>query len=145
MTNSYFTSNNIAVIEIPEALPRSKVGLMPEAHERWLNYVHCGIIRLTHNNQIPKFEKALVGIHVVIRKESDKGRLWDVSNRAVNLIINNLKGIFFPDDNFRHMTLTLTGAQGENEKTLIYVGDFITQGIEIFTLMQQEINGSYAS
>ena len=27
----------------------------------------------------------------------------DTSNRAINLIINNLKGIFFRDDDFEHM------------------------------------------
>lgn len=104
-------------------------------------------IALAHNNDnhLPMFDKALVGIHVITKKEADRRQLWDVSNRALNLVINALKGALFPDDNFRHMSLMVTGEQGENEKTLIYVGDFATSGNEILSLLQRQIYGSKAS
>lgn len=40
-------------------------------------------------------------------------KVWDTSNRSINVIINNLKGILFMDDNFKHMAsgLLQTGAK----------------------------------
>ena len=138
MTKGYMIQEGIAVLEIGEALPRSKVGVMPDIHDRWLDYIHSGISKLADKNKIPVFEKALVGIHITTKKESDRGKLWDVSNRALNLVFNNLKGIFFEDDNFKHMAIIVSGTQGENEKTLIFIGDFYEHGFKIINFLQQE-------
>ena len=40
-------------------------------------------------------------------------RLWDTSNRAINVIINNLKGIFFDDDNFEHISFSVEANLGK--------------------------------
>jgi hypothetical protein len=61
-------------------------------------------------------------------------QLWDISNRAINLVINNLKGVFYPDDNFRHMAFAVVGDVGEEAGTKIYIGEFATQSIEVVRL-----------
>ena len=48
-------------------------------------------------------------------------QVWDTSNRAVNLVINNLKGIFFEDDNFEHMAFGVAANWGEYGKTIIRI------------------------
>lgn len=48
-------------------------------------------------------------------------QFWDTSNRAVNLVINNLKGIFFEDDNFEHMAFGVVANWGEHGKTIIRI------------------------
>ena len=47
--------------------------------------------------------------------------MWDTSNRAINLIINNLKGIFFRDDDFEHMAFTVVAEWGEIGSTTIRI------------------------
>lgn len=127
-------ANGIVVLEIPEALPKSKVGMMPEQHERWLGLIHGAIADLAETHTVPKFEKAMVGIHVTTA-ESKTRQLWDTSNRAVNLVINNLKGVFFPDDNIRHMAFAVVGDIGKEARTRIYIGDFETLSVRIMELL----------
>ena len=50
-------------------------------------------------------------------------RLWDTSNRAINVIINNLKGIFFDDDNFEHMSFSVEASWGEMGLTEVRICD----------------------
>jgi len=47
--------------------------------------------------------------------------VWDTSNRAINLIINNLKGIFFRDDGFEHMAFSVIAKWGEIGRTTIRI------------------------
>ena len=44
---------------------------------------------------LPRFDRAFVQIEVTTPRGSNNHQLWDTCNRAVNLVINNLKGIFF--------------------------------------------------
>ena len=46
---------------------------------------------------------------------------WDTSNRAINVVINNLKGIFFEDDNMEHMAFSVEGRWGERGVTTIRI------------------------
>lgn len=47
----------------------------------------------------------------------------DTGNRAIDLILNNLKGIFFPDDNIEHMAFAIVGSWTEAPLTQIVIGD----------------------
>lgn len=130
-TRGFLTDTGIAVLEIGEALPKSKVGMMPEVHEHWLTLIHNSIANLAAASPVPKFQKAMVGIHITTDVNGRNPQSWDTSNRAVNLVINNLKGIFFPDDNIHHMAFAVVGDMGNEAKTRIYIGDFEMQSIEV--------------
>lgn len=54
-----------------------------------------------------------------------EGMLWDTCNRAVNLVINNLKGIFFWDDDWSHMAFSVIGAWGETGRTVVRISRFL--------------------
>jgi hypothetical protein len=84
---------------------------------------------------VPKFKKAMVGIHITKEAGGKNRQLWDTSNRAINLVINNLKGVFFQDDNYKHMAFAVVGDVGEKAETKIYIGDFQTQSIEVMRLL----------
>ncbi len=47
-------------------------------------------------------------------KGSDNARVWDTSKRAIQIVLNNLKGIFFRDDDLEQMTFSGTGRRGGN-------------------------------
>jgi hypothetical protein len=128
-------ANGIAVLHINESLPKSKAGMMPEVHEHWLELIHGAISDLAKKDKVPKFQKAMVGVHITTVTGGRNRQLWDTSNRAINLVINNLKGIFFPDDNILHMAFAVFGDIGEVPGTKIYVGDFETQSVGIMRLL----------
>ncbi|MBQ3528942.1 MAG: hypothetical protein IJA47_00440 [Oscillospiraceae bacterium] len=48
-------------------------------------------------------------------------RVWDTSNRAINVVINDLKGIFFDDDDFEHMACGIVADWGEIGQTEIQI------------------------
>jgi hypothetical protein len=112
--------------------------MMPEAHERWLELIHEVIADLANKDKVPKFKKAMVGIHITTEAGGKSRQLWDTSNRAINLVINNLKGIFLPDDNYMHLVFAVVGDVGEKAETKIYIGDFETQAVEVVRLLTTE-------
>ena len=65
---------------------------------------------------------------VEIEVTTPRGRrnidLWDTSNRAINLIINNLKGTYFKDDNLEHMAFSIVGKWGEEGKTEVKITSY---------------------
>ena len=61
---------------------------------------------------LPYFEKAFVTIRIVTPRGSHNARVWDTSNRAIQIILNNPKGIFFEDDNIEHMAFSVIGSWG---------------------------------
>lgn len=74
---------------------------------------------------LPRFQKAMVEIHIATPRGSDNAKVWDTSNRAIQVILNNLKGIFFPDDDMEHMAFAVTGDWTEGIGcTTIRVSDF---------------------
>ena len=104
---------------IPELLPGMKE-LTGAVAEHWATMIH-DVIEKESITGIPKFQKAMVMIEITTPRGTDNPRVWDTSNRAVNLIINNLKGIFFRDDDFEHMAFSVVTNWGEIGTTTIRI------------------------
>lgn len=96
---------------IPEPLPATKE-LTRIVEQYWVQMIGEVIDRETQTG-IPYFEKAHVLIRITSPRGSRNHQVWDTSNRAINVIINNLKGIFFDDDNFEHMSFSVVANWGE--------------------------------
>ena len=104
-------TDSVVCLTIPEPLPGLKE-LTGTVEDHWSRMIHEAIARQSKTG-IPYFEKAHVHIRITTPQGSHNHRLWDTSNRAINVIINNLKGIFFDDDNFEHMSFSAEAAWGE--------------------------------
>ena len=98
-------SDQMVCLVIPEPLPGLKE-LTGTLEEHWVRMIHEAIARQAKIG-IPRFEKAHVHIRITAPRGTNNSKVWDTSNRAINLVINNLKGIFFRDDDFEHMALAL--------------------------------------
>ena len=98
-------------LTIPEPLPGLKE-LTGTVEDHWSRMIHEAIARQAMTG-IPYFEKAHVHIRITTPQGSHNHRLWDTSNRSINVIINNLKGIFFDDDNFEHLSFSVEAGWGE--------------------------------
>ena len=118
------------VEKIGQNLPRDgriTFGMLEKAYEltgtledHWSRMIHEAIARQSKTG-IPCFKKAHVHIRITAPRGSHNHRLWDTSNRALNLIINNLKGIFFDDDNFEHMSFSVEASWGEMGMTEVRI------------------------
>ena len=108
---------------INEPLPSMK-RLTEAVEEHWKAMLHAAIEEAARQEPLLYFDKAMVEIEIVTPRGSDNARLWDTSNRAINVIINNLKGIFFEDDNMEHMAFSVVGRWGEKGATIIRILDF---------------------
>ncbi len=117
-------SNNkeIVTLAINEPLPAQKE-LTAAVEEHWITMIHSAIAEESKTG-IPKFERAMVAIYITSPRGNNNRSVWDVSNRAINVIINNLKGIFFKDDDFEHMAFLITAGWGDVGKTVIKICDF---------------------
>ena len=112
-------NKQIVTIKISEPLPALKE--LTEAVElRWVKLMHDAIAEESKTG-IPKFKKAFVLIEIAAPKGTKNTQVWDTSNRAINVIINNLKGIFFEDDNFEHMACGVVADWGGIGETTIRV------------------------
>ncbi len=109
-------------LSIPEPLPGLKE-LTAAVEEHWVTMIHDAIEKESITG-IPKFQKAMVMIEITTPRGTDNPRVWDTSNRAINLIINNLKGIFFRDDDFEHMAFSVVANWGEIGRTSIRICEF---------------------
>ncbi len=118
---------------INEPLPSMKE-LTLAVEEHWVNMINKAIAEESKTG-IPKFDKAFVMIEITTPRGTRNRQVWDTSNRAINVIINNLKGIFFKDDNFEHMAFGVAANWGEEGKTVIKVCDFE----EFFAQKQQTL------
>jgi hypothetical protein len=110
-------------LTIHEPLPFMKE-LTTTLQLHWTDLIQSAIKTAEKKTKLPYFDKALVWIEVTTPRETKNAQLWDTSNRAVNLIINNIKGIFFDDDNLEHMAFGVSGRWGEEGKTVISVVAF---------------------
>ena len=109
----------VVFIKINEPLPALKE--LTEAVElHWVKLIHKAIAEESKSG-IPKFNKAFVLIEITTPKGTKNAKVWDTSNRAINVIINNLKGIFFDDDNFEHMACGIVADWGGIGETTIRV------------------------
>jgi len=108
------------VLTIAEPLPSMKE-LTPTVQEHWLNLIHTAIVKAARERGLPYFERAFVWIEITTPHGTNNTQLWDTSNRAVNLVINNLKGTFFADDNLEHMAFGVIGKWGEIGTTSVRI------------------------
>lgn len=111
------------ILMIHEPLPSMK-RLTEAIEEHWKEMLHAAIKAAAQQGKLPYFEKALVKIEITTPRGSDNSRLWDTSNRAINIVINNLKGIFFEDDNMEHMAFLVAGRWGEEGSTVIRISEY---------------------
>lgn len=118
-----YIENGIAVLEIFETLPHTKHRSFEL--EVWQELIHSSIGCLADKHEMPFFQKAHMGLFVEMER-SPKFKAWDISNRAVNFTINNLKGIFFTDDDVEHLSIISAGRWSTNAKTTILLGEYIT-------------------
>ena len=134
--DGYVAVGGIAVLIVGEALPHTKTEMTGAAIAHWQSCIHAAVRMLAQKGDVPRFDKAMVGIHVSMPRGANNSRIWDTSNRAINLVLNNLKGVFFPDDNIEHMAFAVVGSWSEQPKTAIYVGDFTSQSERIITCLR---------
>ena len=113
------SNKQIVTLIIPEPLPGMKE-LTAAVEEHWVTLIHDAIEKESITG-IPKFQKAMVMIEIATPRGTNNPKVWDTSNRAINLIINNLKGIFFRDDDFEHMAFTVVAKWGEIGSTTIRI------------------------
>jgi len=112
-------NKRVVVIKINEPLPALKE--LTEAVElHWVKLIHAAIAEESKTG-IPKFNKAFVLIEITTPRGTKNTKVWDTSNRAINVIINNLKGIFFEDDNFEHMACGIVADWGGIGETIIRI------------------------
>lgn len=110
-------------LTIHEPLPATKE-LTGAVQDHWLNLMQAAIGKAREGGQCLYHGKAFVWIEIETPRGSDNAKLWDTSNRAVNLVINNLKGVFFKDDNHEHMAFGVVGRRGKEGATIIHVLPF---------------------
>ena len=104
-------SKEIVSLVIPESLPSTKE-MTRVVEQHWVRMIGEAIDQEALTG-IPYFEKAHVLIRITAPRGSRNHQVWDTSNRAINVIINNLKGIFFDDDNFEHMSFSVVADWSE--------------------------------
>ena len=113
------TEKKMIVLTIPEPLPARKE-LTNNVEEHWIQMIHDAIAQESKTG-LPYFEKAFVLIRILTPRGTNNKRVWDTSNRAINVVINNLKGIFFDDDDFEHMACGIVADWGEIGQTEIRI------------------------
>ena len=114
-------NNRVVCLMIPEPLPGLKE-LTGAVEEHWTRMIHDAIA-LQAKIGIPYFEKAHVHIRITAPRGTNNSKVWDTSNRAINVIINNLKGIFFDDDDFEHMSCSIEASWGKIGMTEVRICD----------------------
>ena len=110
----------VVTLTIRESLPSMK-RLTEAIEEHWKAMIHEAIDEAARQKPLPYFEKAMVEITIVTPRGANNANAWDTSNRAINVVINNLKGIFFRDDNIEHMAFSVAGRWGEAGMTVLRV------------------------
>jgi len=117
--------NNGAVITLAiyEPLPPMK-RLTEAVEEHWKSMLHVAISDAALQGTLPHFEKAMVEIEITTPRGTANARVWDTSNRAIQVILNNLKGVFFRDDDMEHMAFSVAGQWGEKGVTILRISNF---------------------
>ena len=112
-------SGRVVCLVIPEPLPGLKeLTCTVEVH--WTRMIHEAIAKQAKIG-IPRYKKAHVHIRITAPRGSNNSKVWDTSNRAINVIINNLKGIFFDDDDFEHLSCSIEARWGETGMTEVRI------------------------
>ena len=115
-------SDKLVCLVIPEPLTGLKE-LTGTVEEHWTRMIHEAIAKQAKIG-IPRFEKAHVHIRITAPRGTNNSKVWDTSNRAINVIINNLKGILFDDDDFEHMSCSVEASWGKIGVTEVRIGDY---------------------
>ena len=115
-------SGRVVCLVIPEPLPGLKE-LTGTVEDHWARLIHEAIAQQAKIG-IPYFEKAHVHIRITAPRGTNNSKVWDTSNRAINVIINNLKGIFFDDDDFELMSCSIEASWGKMGMTEIRICDY---------------------
>ena len=113
----------IVTLTIAEPLPPMK-RLTEAIEEHWKAMLRAAIDEAARQGPLPYFDKAMVEIKIITPKGTNNANVWDTSNRAINVIINNLKGIFFLDDNLEHMAFSVVGSWGDKGATILRVSEY---------------------
>lgn len=116
-------TDGMVTLTIREPLPAMK-RLTEAVEEHWKAMLRAAISEAARQEPLPYFEKAFVAIRIVTPRGSHNAQAWDTSNRAIQIILNNLKGIFFEDDNMEHMAFSVIGSWGQEGSTVIRIFDF---------------------
>ena len=114
-------SDKMVCLVIPEPLPGLKE-LTGTVEEHWTRMIHDAIAKQAKIG-IPRFEKAHVHVRITAPRGTNNRKVWDTSNRAINVVINNLKGIFFDDDDFEHMSCSIEASWGKIGMTEVRICD----------------------
>ena len=114
-------SDRVVCLMIPEPLPGLKE-LSGTVEEHWTRMIHEAIAKQAKIGS-PRYKKAHVHIRITAPRGTNNSKVWDTSNRAINVIINNLKGIFFDDDDFEHMSCSIVANWGKMGMTEIRICD----------------------
>ena len=85
--------------------------------------IHAAISEAARQEPLPHFRRAMVEITIVTPRGTNNANVWDTSNRAINTVINNLKGVFFRDDDLEHMAFTVLGRWGEKGVTILRISE----------------------
>ena len=115
-------NNRVVCLMIPEPLPGLKE-LTGAVEEHWTRMIHEAIAQQAKIG-IPHFAKAHVHIRITAPRGTNNRKVWDTSNRAINVVINNLKGIFFDDDDFEHMSCSIEASWGKMGTTEVKICDY---------------------
>ena len=115
-------SDKMVCLVIPEPLPGLKE-LTGTLEEHWVRMIHEAIAKQAKIG-IPSFEKAHVHIRITAPRGTNNAKVWDTSNRAINVVINNLKGIFFDDDDFEHMSFSVEAYWGKIGMTEVRIFNY---------------------
>ena len=115
-------SDGIIRLLIPEPLPGLKE-LTGTLEEHWARMIHEAIAQQAKIG-VPHFKKAHVHIRITTPRGTNNQKVWDTSNRAINVIINNLKGIYFDDDDFEHMSCSIDACWDKIGMTEIRICDY---------------------
>ena len=118
---SWTDSDHVVCLVIPETLPGLKE-LTGTVEDHWIRMIHEAIAKQAKIG-ILRFEKAHVHIRITAPRGTNNSKVWDTSNRAINVVINNLKGIFFDDDDFEHMSCSIEANWGKMGMTEIRICD----------------------
>ena len=114
-------NKRLVCLMIPEPLPGLKE-LTGTVEEHWTRLIHEAIAQQAKIG-IPRYKKAHVHIRITAPRGTNNSKVWDTSNRAINVIINNLKGIFFDDDDFEHISCSIDASWGKIGMTEVRICD----------------------
>ena len=128
------------ILGFQEPLPSQKE--LTAVEEHWVDMLHAAFQKAAEQGALPHYQKALVVIHIATPRGSDNTKVWDTSNRAIQVILNNLKGVLFPDDDMEHMAFAVAGHWAEGDGyTIVQVSDF-SECQQIFCIPYEHLGSS---